>query len=455
MAEKKAEETKAVATQKAHTRAGGQIAPLNPRTIDETWQMAKYLSASSVVPANYPGNPGSDQNVAAVFGAIQMGATVGLPPMAAVANIMVVNGKFAMYGDAQLAVVRDSGLLEHFEERFEGKEPPGDAKIADWPDDFVAVCTIKRNGIEVVERYSVADARRAGLWGKTGSRGPTPWVTNPKRMLRYRCRAFILRDNFGDVLLGLQHTVEELQDMGDLVETEPGVYEAPARPDPNDPKYAGGEEADQTPEADVEQPADDAERLDDLWPLFDETGEETGQYTSKEWSAAYIAGLGRAAGVHPGAAQTFIDNNADAGQSIWNDEGFDAAGVKAAIEAAKGQKQTRDQDEQETPETAETEAAGDDGAPAADADSQEPAPAPEEQAEENAPIIEVVVGDDGEIDWGAWFRSFQRRISGAKTLKELEALVDANGDMLYKECPVVWREQLKTKLKKRGEELKQ
>lgn len=224
--------------QKPRTKAGGQVAPLVPQNIEEAWQMAQYFSISGVVPSSYPGQRGSDENVAAVFGAMQMGATVGLPPIVAIANIMVVNGKFAMYGDSQLAVVRDSGELEKFKEFYEGEDPTG-KPLSDWPNDFKAVCIVKRHGEEEDRiEFSVGDARTANLWMKTGSRGPTPWVTSPKRMLKYRARGFALRDHFSDVLLGLQHTAEELIDGGDLVEQEDGSYAAAPAEEPKREDYA-------------------------------------------------------------------------------------------------------------------------------------------------------------------------------------------------------------------------
>jgi len=55
-------------------------------------------------------------------------------------------------------------------------------------------------------RFSVEDAKRAGLWGKQG-----PWQAYPKRMLQMRARGFALRDAYPDVLKGLI-TTEEAQD---------------------------------------------------------------------------------------------------------------------------------------------------------------------------------------------------------------------------------------------------
>ncbi len=71
----------------------------------------------------------------------------------------------------------------------------------------VAVCVAKRKGRKpVIAKFSVEDAKRAGLWGKQG-----PWQAYPKRMMQMRARGFALRDAFPDALKGLI-TVEEAQD---------------------------------------------------------------------------------------------------------------------------------------------------------------------------------------------------------------------------------------------------
>ena len=71
----------------------------------------------------------------------------------------------------------------------------------------MAVCVARRKGrAPVTVRFSVEDAKRAGLWGKQG-----PWQAYPKRMLQMRARGFALRDAYPDVLKGLI-SVEEAQD---------------------------------------------------------------------------------------------------------------------------------------------------------------------------------------------------------------------------------------------------
>lgn len=160
---------------------------LAPQSLDEALRFADILSKSSIVPKDYQGSPGN------ILVAVQWGAELGLPPLQAMQNIAVINGRPAIWGDAVIALVRASGLLESIEEDIT---------------DTCATCTVKRKGEPLVSRsFSVEDAKRAGLLGKAG-----PWQQYPKRMLQMRARAWALRDVFADVLRGV-HVGEEAQDM--------------------------------------------------------------------------------------------------------------------------------------------------------------------------------------------------------------------------------------------------
>lgn len=185
---------------KAPNNVGQTVVPLIPQDFDTAWRFAGAIVKGKLAPK---GMESTEQ----VFAAVLMGAEVGLSPMQAMQNIAVVNGRPAIWGDAQLALVESSGLLEDFEETFTGKP---DA------DDYTAFARAKRKDrkTEIVRCYSVADAKKASLWGKSG-----PWQSNPKRMLQMRARAFTLRDGFADVLKGV-YSREEL--IGEPIDVTPG-----------------------------------------------------------------------------------------------------------------------------------------------------------------------------------------------------------------------------------------
>jgi hypothetical protein len=149
----------------------------------------KFAKSGDMVPKEYQGKPEK------CFAAIYKGATLGLDAFTALAQIAVVNQRATIWGDTALALVRKSGLMSKFKE-----------EIVEEEGQLTAVCTVKRKDEdEYVEKYTQADATLAGLWGRN------TWAKHPKRMLKYRARAFALRDIFPDVLQGL-HLKEEMEE---------------------------------------------------------------------------------------------------------------------------------------------------------------------------------------------------------------------------------------------------
>ena len=288
----------------ASTRSGIAPMPLVPTNIEQCWQMAQYFSLSGAVPSSFPGQPGDKRNIAAVFGAIQVGASVGLSPVTALSTVMMVNNRYAMFGDGQLAVVRKSGLLEYIKESYEGKEP----KVGEnWDHDYKAVCVVKRIETEPEEtfEFSVGDAVRAGLWA-----GKDPWKKYPKRMLKHRARAFAMRDLFGDVLLGLQHTAEELIDVGgDLVQDSSGAY-VPDRPTRGDFKETTAPEDKTVTDAEVVDDGGQEPEPQDapVYGLFDAFGETIGEYSPGAWVDEFCLAVDRVTSV--GALDSLEKNNA-------------------------------------------------------------------------------------------------------------------------------------------------
>ena len=169
--------------------------------MDEIWRFAETVIASGMAPKGI-------NNPAAATITIQMGMELGLPPMASLQNIAAINGRPSIWGDAMLGVVRSTGELEEFTEWFENAGTKLARTPSDFPDSVMAVCRVKRRGYDPIESsFSVADAKRAKLWGKQG-----PWTEYTARMLKFRARSFALRDEFGDALRGL-YSAEEQRDL--------------------------------------------------------------------------------------------------------------------------------------------------------------------------------------------------------------------------------------------------
>lgn len=179
--------------------AGSKPRPIVPKSLSEAYRIAQAVCAAKMAPK------GLDTPEACMI-AIMHGLELGLSPLSALQRIAVINGRPTIWGDGALALVKASGLCEAIDEWIEGEKP----------ETWVAVCNVMRRGdlIPTERRFSVEDARRAKLWGKSG-----PWSEYPKRMLQMRARAFALRDAFPDVLGGLYLTEEWIQEHNETDES--------------------------------------------------------------------------------------------------------------------------------------------------------------------------------------------------------------------------------------------
>jgi hypothetical protein len=166
--------------------------------LDGLWRMAVLIAKSGMAPKGM-------ERPETLTVAMAMGAEVGLSPMQSIQQISVINGRPVMWGDAPLALVRASGLLVLHEEGIEGNLN-SDAAYG-W-------CRVQRRGDPKPSemRFSVSDAKRAGLWGKSG-----PWANYPQRQIVLRPRSWILRDRFGDLLRGIRSAEEVLDEPPQIV----------------------------------------------------------------------------------------------------------------------------------------------------------------------------------------------------------------------------------------------
>lgn len=208
---------------------------MSPTTPEEGWRLAQILAQSELVPKIYRSRP------ADILVAIQYGIEIGFAPMQALQSIAVINGRASIWGDGFLALLMSSPLYadhdEYYEvevervvdeldngnvvkvkrrviERLDGAPTIEQLKV----DTTAAVCTFWRKGkaSPVTRRFSVGQARKAGLLGKEG-----PWANYPDRMMAMRARSWSGRDTFPDLLRGIR-TAEEALDTPpevDIIET--------------------------------------------------------------------------------------------------------------------------------------------------------------------------------------------------------------------------------------------
>jgi hypothetical protein len=183
------------------------------KTLEDLKRLAAYIMDSGLAPKN--------DKLADVVVKIQAGLEIGFTPMRSLSVLTSINGRVGIMGDAARALVQSKGVLK-----------PGTAivvKIEGEGDNRVGVCTTWRKGWPeaLSTRFSVADAKLAKLWGKSG-----PWAEYPNRMLLYRPLGFHLRDHYADVLMGLT-LAEELRDFPPAAIEQTAPTAAPvATPDP-------------------------------------------------------------------------------------------------------------------------------------------------------------------------------------------------------------------------------
>lgn len=174
-------------------------------SLNELWQLAKIILESGMAPRGL-------NTVAKVTVAIQFGAEFGVPALASVRGVAVIEGQPSWKGDMALALVRSSGLCSAYKKWFEGEGMKRKA--------FVATQRVD-SGEPFVTEFSVDDAVLAGLWGMTSRSGePMPWKQYPDRMLYYRALGFNLRDNFPEVMMGTV-TAEERADYPPATDVTP------------------------------------------------------------------------------------------------------------------------------------------------------------------------------------------------------------------------------------------
>ena len=255
--------------------AGGTLAALVPQNLDDAFRLSKALSLSGdMVPKHFQGKPEM------IMAAVIRGMEIGLAPMQALANIAVINGRASLWGDALPALMQRAG--HHIDVEMEGE---GDRLEA------VATLTRGDTGKTITRRFSVADAKKAQLWGKPG-----PWQQYPQRMLANRARSWAVRDGAADALMGLQ-IAEEVSDYAKDVTPKPAVAENPLLA--RKLAAARGDVLPPEPEDVSQDPADhgeveDAQEVEAHWTeAVDTSGAFPGSFEWDEGSKAFAAGIKR------------------------------------------------------------------------------------------------------------------------------------------------------------------
>lgn len=213
-------------------KAGAPLAAIVPASFEDVQRMARMAVTAGLF-------KGERKDTAeAVLGkatmALMQGLEVGLPPMQAIQQIAVINGRCVIWGDAVPALLWAHGF-----------------KLKEWLDARVAYCTVTRpDGEQITRQFSEANARKARLWderptvtktwdGKAEQKpNDSPWFRFPERMLQMRARGFAVRDGAPDVMRGI-YMREELEEhaLRDVTPTKPIAMDLPDIPDEPAPEH--------------------------------------------------------------------------------------------------------------------------------------------------------------------------------------------------------------------------
>lgn len=248
----------ATATEKLRIPVASGSRGLELTSFEDMWRFAVAVSKSGLAPKGM-------EHAEACFVAIQMGAELGVSPMAAIQGIAVINGRPGLFGDLMLAVCQSRPVFDH------------EAFCEEWRgsgDDMTAVCQVRRlpDGKVCIREFSVAKAKKAGLWGTA------TWAKYPERMLQMRARAFALRDTFADILRGFKCQEELYGDALTVESSEPPKsldelttkLESPAKPLETKPEPMGINDPDPFRDESPKQPAKKAKAAQNRGLLEDD-----------------------------------------------------------------------------------------------------------------------------------------------------------------------------------------
>jgi hypothetical protein len=165
------------------------------RTMNAAHKLGSALARTAMVPEIYQQfpenkkeNPAAADNATA---AILYGAELGFSAVQSLQNIFIVRGKPAIYSRAMVAQVIAAGhRVEEVEASPESVTWRG--RRADTGAEFTSTWTIER-------------AKMAGFLSNK------LYTSIPTEMLRAKCQAEVCRTMAPDVLLGMAHSVEDLQ----------------------------------------------------------------------------------------------------------------------------------------------------------------------------------------------------------------------------------------------------
>ena len=172
------------------------------QTMEETqdlpqlFELARHLVPTGMLPEHLK-TPGQ------VVAIILAGRELGMPPMRSLRSLTLVKGKVVESADSQLARFKTDG---------------GKAKFVTLTEDEAVMDLVHPNGDEHTERFSMSDAKRAGLTSNQ------TWAKYPKAMLRSRVITAGLKSIGWDGAVG-NYDPEEAKEIGPVAAPQPTIMQ--------------------------------------------------------------------------------------------------------------------------------------------------------------------------------------------------------------------------------------
>lgn len=214
----------------APVETSSSVMAMVPTSFDGAMQVARWLAQSSLLPK-------SVSREFDIFFIITAGMEVGIPPMAALRSLYVVNGRTALESRAKMALCLNKGAAMYF-------------RRIEYTPEATTWETLRAGQTEPVRmRYTRQEAIDAFLApGKRSGAGPNepmvagkegPWRQYTQRMISHRALGWICDDVYPDIVLGIATAEDFDQDEFTFRPIAPGVELQPA-PAPRQPEPVSG-----------------------------------------------------------------------------------------------------------------------------------------------------------------------------------------------------------------------
>lgn len=200
-----------------------EISLYSPANLERAEKIADKLAKSTIVPKDYQNNPGN------CFIALDIANQVGMPPLAVMQNLDIIQGRPSWSAKFVIASINNSGKyspleyefkdlgekeVEYFENSWVNQQKTKVAKKIKIQDrSCVAYATNKNGKVLKSPAVSIEMAVKEGWFTKDGSK----WQSMPELMLIYRSSSFFGRIYAPEVLLGL-NTTDEIIDSAPVME---------------------------------------------------------------------------------------------------------------------------------------------------------------------------------------------------------------------------------------------